>query len=323
MRRGVGAVSRIAGALGCCGVLAACGLGTGGGYSPTGTLGGPVADVDLDGLDVAVGSKNFTEQYILGKIAVILLGSAGADVTDLTGVPGSSSTRQALVNSDMDMMFEYTGTAWITYMGESDPIPDEHAQYQAVRDRDAAENDLVWLPPAPMNNTYGLAVRAETAQQYGVQSLADIGDVPEEKQTYCIDAEFKARNDGFEPMLDAYGLPAAPDRQIAIMDSGAIYAGIADGTCTLGEVFHTDGRIPALDLQVLDDPKDFFPKYNMAPVVRGEVAADYPQLAELFRPVTEDLTDERMQQLNARVDVDGEDYTQVAWDYLEERGLVS
>lgn len=90
----------------------------------------------------------------------------------------------------------------------------------------------------------------------------------------------------------------------------------------MGEVFTTDGRIPALDLVALEDTRSFFPKYNMAPVLRQEVYQEYPQIEELLQPITEDLTNERMQQLNAQVDVEGEEYADVAYDYLVDLGLI-
>ena len=148
-------------------LVTACGLGTAGGYSPSGTLSGDLQDVDLSGASVAVGSKNFTEQILLGKMAVILFQSAGADVQDLTNIPGSSSARQAMVEGDVNMQWEYTGSAWTTYLNHDDPIPDEQKQYEAVRDEEKA-NGLVWLPPAPMNNTYGFATTKEVAELLNV-----------------------------------------------------------------------------------------------------------------------------------------------------------
>jgi osmoprotectant transport system substrate-binding protein len=301
--------------------LASCGLGTSGGFTRSGSLSGEVSDIDLTGMDVSVGSKNYTEQILLGKIGVVLLQSAGADVHDLTNIPGSTSVRQAQLEGDVNFSFDYTGTAWVTYMGETDPIPDEQKQYEAVRDADA-ENGLVWLPPAKMNNTYGLAVRAETAEKYEMSSLEDIAKLPEEERTYCVDAEFNARNDGFTPMLKTYDLSAPSAEQKSIIDTGAIYQATADGTCTLGEIFNTDGRIPALDLVPLSDPRGFFPKYNMAPVVNADLIEQHPEIEQLLEPVIDDLDDEQMQELNRKIDVDGRDYADVAFEYLQELGIV-
>lgn len=302
--------------------LVACGLGTGGGFSPTGELAGEVENIELDGLSIAVGSKMDTEQILLGKMAVILFQSAGADVSDLTNIPGSVSARQAQITGNMDFMFEYTGTAWITYMGETVPIPDTTEQYEAVRDVDLAENDLVWLPPSSMNNTYGMAMKRENAEEYGIQTLEDVNLLPEDQQTFCVDAEFNARNDGFGPMLDAYGIAAPEGDRLSIIDPGAIYSAVDGGTCMIGEIYTTDGRIPALDLQILEDNLEYFPKYNMAPVIHKETLDQYPQIADLVTPITADLTNEKMQQLNAQVDVDGREPADVAYDYLVELGVI-
>ncbi|MFH0410550.1 glycine betaine ABC transporter substrate-binding protein [Corynebacterium sp. L4756] len=302
--------------------LASCGLGTAGGLIPSGELQGELSDIDLQGASIGVGSKNFTEQIVLGKIAAILLESAGANARDLTNVPGSTSARQALVTGDLDMMFEYTGTAWITYMGNTDPIPDEQEQYEAVKAADK-ENGIEWLPPFPMNNTYAIASNAETGEEYDLSTLHDIANVPVEEQTICTDAEFRARNDGLYPMLEAYGLEAPPQDNIMEMDSGAVYAAVSNGDCNLGVVFATDGRIPALDLNVLEDPEAFFPKYNAALTVRSEVLEEYPEIEELFAPLRDLLTNEKMQELNARVDIEGQDYADVAYDFLVEEGFLA
>lgn len=301
--------------------LSGCGLGTSGGFTPSGELTGEVSDIDLSGMNVSVGTKNYTEQILLGKIGVVLLESAGANVQDLTNIPGSTSVRQATLVGDVDFSFDYTGTAWITYMGETDPIPDEQEQYEAVRDADA-ERGLVWLPPAEMNNTYTMAVTQDMADEYGLETLGDIDKVPAAEQTYCVESEFNARNDGFWPMIEAYDLPEPSTDDVSIMDTGAIYAATANGTCTFGEVFHTDGRIPALNLVPLDDPESFFPKYNMAPVVSQELMEEYPEIEELLAPVIADLDNETMQELNSRIDVDGQDYGDVAYDYLQELGVI-
>ncbi len=306
--------------------LAGCGLGTSGGFVPSGQATGPIGDVDLSGLSLGVGSKNFTEQLVLGKLAVILFRAAGADAQDLTNIPGSSSARQAMIEDQVQMQWEYTGTAWIAYLGESEPIPDEEKQYEAVRQRDLKENQLVWLEPAPMNNTYGFAVPREKAKELGVSSLSDLADVPKEELTFCVESEFNNRNDGFGPMLKTYGMQRGkdfPDENVKVLDTGAIYEATDTGTCTFGEVFTTDGRIKALDLVVLEDDKEFFPKYNVAPVLTKDVVDEFPQVKDLFAPVTEKLTDDVLIDLNAQVDVDGAEPGQVAHDWLADEGFIS
>lgn len=302
-------------------VLASCGLGSVGGYTPSGTLGGPIEDVDLHGASVSVGSKNFTEQILLGKMATILLKSAGASVTDMTNVPGAATSRQAQLDGDIDFQWEYTGNGWINYLGHDDPILDPGELYRAVRDGDR-KNGLEWLPPGAMNNTYGFAATSANAQRLGVHSLSDVAKLPASELTFCVESEFASRNDGFEPMLEAYGI--SPDEvKKSVMDTGAVYQATADGDCNFGEVFTTDGRIKALDLTVMDDDLPFFPKYNLSGVVRQDLLDAHPGLADLFAPVVAKLDDPTMIELNARIDVDGEEPVAVAQNWLTEQGFLA
>lgn len=307
-------------------LLSGCGLGTAGGFVPTGDLAGPIADVpSLEGAEVMIGSKNFSEQLLVGKMAVILFGSAGANTVDYTNIPGSASSRQAQVDGQLNMMWEYTGTAWIAYMGNSDPIPDEQQQWQAVRDQDA-ENGLVWLEPAPMNNTYGFAMTQASADRLGITALSQIQDIPVEDRTFCVESEFNSRSDGMNPMLETYDIPRGsevPEENIRLYDTGAIYAATAAGQCVFGEVFTTDGRIVALDLVVLEDDRQFFPMYNLSPVVNQDLLEAYPQIADLLAPVSARLTNEVLLELNARIDVDGEEPGDVAYDWLVQEGFIA
>ena len=310
-------------------LVGGCGLGTAGGYVPAAELAGPLADAKpLDGAEISVGSKNFSESVLLGKMALILLKADGATVTDLTNIPGSASARQAALDGQIDMQWEYTGTAWITYLGHDDPIKDEQKQYEVVRDEDLREHDLVWLPPAPMNNTYGFAVTQKVQQKYDVDSLSDIKDVPVAERTFCIESEFANRPDGLNGMLKTYGIPkgsarGVPESNLQIYQTGAIYDATAKGRCNFGEVFTTDGRIVALDLQVLEDDKRYFPNYNVAVVASKDVMQEHPEIADLFAPVTEKLTNKVLLGLNAQIDVDGREPADVAHDWLQRQGFIA
>jgi osmoprotectant transport system substrate-binding protein len=322
LRRSLAALAATA----CLAATAGCGLGTAAGFSPSGKLAGPVEGVDLSGASISVGSKNFTEQLVLGKIAVILLQSAGADVTDLTNIPGSASARYAQIDGQVDMEWEYTGTAWISYLGHTKPIADEQKQYEAVRDEELEKNGLVWSKPAPMNNTYGFATPTETLEELGISKLSEVADLPVDQRTFCVESEFKNRNDGFEPMLEKYDLALGkdvPQGNVKTLATGAIYAATDKGECNFGEIFTTDGRIKALDLTVLEDDRQFFPKYNVATVFRKEVLDEHPDLEKLFAPVSAKLDDKTLIELNAQVDVDGRDPVDVAHAWLKQEGFLA
>ncbi|OYO23138.1 glycine/betaine ABC transporter substrate-binding protein [Enemella dayhoffiae] len=304
-------------------LLAGCGLGTAGGFAPTGKLAGALAGAPrLDGVSIKVGSKNFSEQLLLGKMAVILFQSAGANVQDLTNIPGSQSARQAMLQKQTNFQWEYTGTAWVSYLKQEKAIPDEQGQWQAVKDADA-KNGLVWLKPAPMNNTYSFAMTDKTKQKLNIRTMSELQKVPVDQLTFCLESEFANRNDGFQPWLKTYGLPDLPPQNIKTLDTGAIYEATAQGLCNFGEVFTTDGRIKALNLTVLEDDKKYFPNYNVAPVITTELNEKAPQLEQLLAPVQAKLDNQTLLDLNARIDVDGEDAVDVAWDWLQSQGFLS
>lgn len=306
--------------------LSGCGLSPSASYVPQFEP-GSIEPVDgAEDVSVNVVSKNFTEQLILGKILVLAAEAGGYDVTDQTNVPGSQPVRKMMVEGEGDLTIEYTGTAWITYMGHEEGIPDPHEQWEAVAEEDEA-NDLVWGPPATFNNTYALAVRSEYAQEHGLSTISDLHDLPVEERTLCVEAEFNSRADGLNPLLEHYGLdrdgPEMPDDNIGIYDTGAIYTATDNGDCTVGEVFATDGRILSLDLTVLEDDRQYFPAYNGSAVYKGQTLEESPELAGIMDQIMPRLDNETLQELNAQVDVEGREPVDVAYDWMVEEGFIA
>jgi len=280
------------------------------------------AGIDLAGAEFTVGSKEFTEQLILGQITIQLLEDAGATVTDETGLVGSSVVREALTQGDIDMYWEYTGTGWITHQGNDTPIAGAQEQFDAVKEADAA-NDIAWLDPAPFNNTYAIAVASETATELEIATMSDLAAYAAENPegaTVCGASEFLNRDDGLPGLEEAYGFEFS---EVSEQELGLVYTSTDAGDpCVFGEAFATDSRIVALDLTVLEDDLEFHPTYLPALNVRQEVLDENPGLADLFAPVAEALDDETMLDLNAQVDVDGEEPADVAEAFLTENGLV-
>ncbi|AWK08539.1 glycine/betaine ABC transporter substrate-binding protein [Streptomyces spongiicola] len=301
-------------------VLTACG----GGDSPkaaSGSAGGA-----LEGASFTVGSKDFSEQIILGRMTVELLEANGADVTDKTNIKGSAGTRKALESGDISMYWEYTGTGWITYLHQTKPIADQRQQFEKVASDDLTKNGIAWIdPPAPLNNTYAFAIREDKAAELGVKSLSDLAALSKDKPqeaTFCIESEFSTRDDGFPGLVKAYGINT-PKANVKTLDTGLIYTETAKGsTCNFGEVFATDGRIPANKLVVLEDDKHFFPVYQPALTLKQETLEKHPELKDIFAPLAEKLTTDEMQKLNALADVEGEDPEDIAHDWLVDNGFV-
>jgi osmoprotectant transport system substrate-binding protein len=307
--------------------LTGCGLAPATAYIPAVAPGTIQTVPGAEGVQLTVTGRNNTEGLILGKMAVLAADAAGFEVEDLTNVPGSQPTRSLMLAGKADVIWEYTGTAWLTFLGHADGIPDQHDQWQAVHEEDL-ENGLTWGAKAPLNNTYAIAVTDETAAEYGLSSLSDIAKVAVEDRTFCVEPEFNSRPDGFAPMLAHYGLDRGtaegiPEKNIGLYDVGAIYSATDSGDCTFGEVFATDGRLDALGLTVLEDDQKFFPAYNVAPVFSSEMLAEFPQLAGMFEQFSPLLTDEEMRSLNLQVDVDGRDPADVAADWLVDEGFLT
>jgi osmoprotectant transport system substrate-binding protein len=315
-------LTALGGAL-CASSLTGCGLETNDAL-PFDVVPGSIEPVPaLEGVDITVGSKNFTEQILLGYMAELALDAAGADVTDLTDIQGSSSSRQAMLGGEVDVMWEYTGTGWITYLGNELPVPGgEQAQYEATRKADLKQNGVVWLPYSDLNNQYALATTEEYAQANGLETVSDLAahlrENPREA-VYCMESEFASRQDGFPAAEKAYDLPVT---EVQLFGTGAIYAAVDGGTCPVGEVFTTDGRLAALNLRALEDDKQAFPQYNASVTVRKDFLDQHPQIWPVLRPISEALDNEQMIELNKQVDVEGRDPGEVARDWMVSKGFI-
>lgn len=269
---------------------------------------------------IVVGGKNYTEQLIMTSLTAQYLGGLGYDVTQRAGM-GSAVLRQAQENGQIDLYWEYTGTSLFVYNNISEVLSPEES-YQRVKALDA-EKGLVWLDPSAANNTYALAVRKETAEETGIDTLSDLASAINAGQelTFALNAEFYARDDGWRPLQQAYGFRVGR-RSVKRMDTGLIYQALRNGDIDVGLVFTTDGRIPAFDFQVLEDDQGFFPAYSMTPVVREETLKQHPRLAEQMNVLSALFDDPTMARLNASVDVERKSIESVARDFLEEQDLL-
>jgi osmoprotectant transport system substrate-binding protein len=280
---------------------------------------------------VTVGSKNFTEQYLLGWMTVLALEDSGFTVNNRIDTGGTSVVREALVNGEIDMYWEYTGTAWLTHLGNENAITNPQQAYDQVKAADAG-NGLVWLDYAPFNNTYTLMMTEDAGQEYGISKLSQVGDYLEQNPdaVLCSDEEWTVRPDGYPALQEKYGW-SFKEENVKVMQIGVTYKALRDGECNLAMGFATDGRIAAWGLFNLEDDKEFFPVYNPAPVVRQDVMDKYPEIADILNPIASALDTDTMTQLNSLVDVgpdqeldtgDEMDPEEVACNFLTDQGLV-
>lgn len=297
--------------------LGACGDG--------GDGGGGDGEGRLSGIEIAVGSKDFDEQLILGQIMVQAFEMEGADVTDRVDLGGTQVARQALLSGEIDVYMEYNGTGWAEHLGNSEtPSQDPDELTSLVREQDLEQNNIHWLGLAPFNNTYGFVSSPETTDANGgeafdFQGMADFLEANPDA-ILCLESEFPSRADGLVLFEDATGY-TVPESQIKILDTGIIYTDTRDNNCNFGEVFTTDGRIGGFGLTLVDDPGVMI-IYNISMNIRDD---KYQEAPEAFDAIADEilngLSQEKMTELNARVSVDGEAADDVAADYLEEIGF--
>ncbi|WP_096439879.1 glycine betaine ABC transporter substrate-binding protein [Alteribacter populi] len=273
--------------------------------------------------DIVVGGKNFTEQYVLAKITSIYLQENGYNVEEAVNM-GSEVVREALENEQVDLYWEYTGTALVNYLGQ-EPLSEDEEAYEVVKDMDLEENQIVWLDMADVNNTYTLMMRQEDSDKMGIHSMTDlasfINENPDEL-TFASDAEFATRSDGLPGAEEHYGFEFGSNN-VNRMDAGLTYQALRDGDVAVSMGFATDSRIKGFDLLNLEDDEDFFPAYNGAVTVREEILEEHPELEELLQPLAKSIDTETMTEMNYQVDIEQRNESEVAREWLVENGLIN
>ena len=265
---------------------------------------------------VCVGCKNFTEQEILGELVAQLIECN----TDLTverrfGLGGTDICHAALEAGQLDLYVEYTGTALLNVLAQ-DVISESDAAFRVVASMYRDRLDLEWLPPIGFNNTYAIAVRAEQAEAHGWTGVSDLAEFADDLKA-GFTSEFMERPDGYPGLQAVYGMEFG---QAVDLDPGLMYAAVAEGEVDLICAFATDGRIDEYKLRVLEDDRLFFPPYDAAPVVRGALLREHPELRDALVSLAGTLSDDDMRRLNHSVDVLKRDPREVAAQWLDSRG---
>lgn len=315
-------------AVACVGALtAACGLGGTSGNSNSADTGkGSVAkDFDFSGASFTVGSKEFTENVILGKITIQALRAAGATVTDRTKLTGSTVVRDALTGGDIDMYWDYAGTGWSLYLKHDKPVQGATAQFDATAKQDLSDNGVRWLGPAKFGDQYAIAMRENAPGELGkITTLSDLASYvashPKDA-TFCGASEFFDRR--FGAFQQTYGTNFPKD-QVHTNDLALDYTNVSKGKpCNFAEVFTTDARIKTQHLRVLTDDKGVFLTQLAALTTTKAIGEKYPKLADLISELGAKLTTDEMISLNKMVDVDGKTADEAARSFLNKFGFVA
>ncbi len=277
-------------------------------------------NADNASTSITVGSKNFTEQKVLGEIYAQALAAAGYKVKTELNLGDEKTALKAVKSGEIDAYPEYTGTALLSFFGvEADALPKDPAKAYDQAKAGFAKQDLTALPPTPFTSSNEVAVTQETADKYDLKTISDLKPVAD-KLTLYGSPECRQRLDCLLGLEQVYGLDF---EKFVPVDIALRHEVLTKGQADVSIVFTTDPQIKREKFVLLEDDKDMFPPYNSTLVVRDQTIEQAgPDLEKVVGQVNEGLTDEAMQELNARVDLDKETPKAVAQQYLQETGLV-
>ncbi len=269
---------------------------------------------------VTVASKNFTESMILAEMMAIMIEQHSyLTVQRKLNLGSTVICQQALMDKKIDLYPEYTGTAYIIVLGQNyRPGLNRDDLYQWVKKQYQQRFNLTWLAPFGFNNSEGMAVRLQSAQEYSLNTISDLKKV-DSFFIFAAPSENLQRSDGIPGLKEKYGLQLNHLRE---MDMSLMYDALSQGQVDGSVIFTSDGRIPKYHLKVLADDRHFFPPYYAAPLIRTEILKQHPELNQVLAPLANVLDEQTMQNLNAEVDIDQQTPHEVAEHFLQEKKLI-
>ncbi|SNS66913.1 osmoprotectant transport system substrate-binding protein [Anaerovirgula multivorans] len=294
--------------------LVGCGGGNTTDEISTGENGEPA---NTNGGNITIGAKNFTESILLGNIFKVLIEEKTDINVTVTELGGTMIAFEALKNNDIQMYPEYTGTGYITILGHEEILSPEET-YEIVKNEFREEWNFEWLSELGFNNTYTLSLRQDSIEELGIKTFSDLVNVAGELKLGAT-MEFVERQDGLPGLNQAYGFEFG---DVIDLDPGLMYTAVKEEQVDVITAFATDGRIPAFNLGILEDDLNFFPPYFAAPLVRGDLLEQYPELINILNELEGKINDDTMAQLNYTVDESARSEEAVAREFLESIGLI-
>ena len=267
-------------------------------------------------MEIRVGGKNFTEQYIMAEMLSILIEENTDLNTSVQTNLASSVLFEAIKADEVDLYLEYTGTGLINLGLE--PIPDSDEVYKIAKTEYDKQFNIKWMKPYGFNNTYAMMVTRETANKYNLKTVSDLAKVADE-MTLGGSYVFTERADGYPGLSEHYDFEFDV---VKGLDPSLMYQALIEGSVDVISGFATDGRIVAFDLVILEDDKQFFPPYDATVIVRGEILEKHPELEELLNKLANLIDDNKMAELNGAVDLDKREPVDVAREFLKQKGLI-
>lgn len=296
----------------------------------------PIQSIEAQDAPIRVGSKTFAENEILANIIMVTLENAGFVTVDMTNIDISTDVvRAALINNQIDVYAEYTGTAYASFFANVDWFTfdptlqyNEVLVYGMVSSLDAIVNDLLWLAPAPANNAYGIAVQRSFAEANGLNTMSDFAAyVNNGGEVLLVGSDFFVGLDEALPAFEqVYGFELDGGQLLVITDVTTLVAqrAVSEGVngVNASMAYTTDGALTAYDLVLLQDDLKAQPAFQPAPVFRGELLRQNPEIAGLLNPVFTHLDENILQSLNVQVEAEGLTAREVATVYLENAGFI-
>ncbi|MHC5250084.1 glycine betaine ABC transporter substrate-binding protein [Enterococcus sp. LJL90] len=262
---------------------------------------------------IKVGSKDFTESLVISEIYADALEDHGYTVERVQNI-ASSVIPQSIEAGEVDIYPEYTGTALLSIFDlplETDP----DAVFETVKAAHEADGVLTVLDYAPGNDGQGIAIKTSVAEEYGIATISDL-QANADKIRFASQGEFDERADGLKGLAEAYG--EFNFASSTVYDNSLKYQVLLSDEADATPAYTTEGQLSdKSEFTVLEDDKQFWPPYNLMPVVRQAVLADNPEVAEIINQIDAGMDTDTLIELNAKVDLDGEDYATVAKDYYE------
>lgn len=290
----------------------------------TSSTAGCLSLVSGGGKTFVVSSKNFTEQFILSNISLVLLEEAGHKVESKMGLGGSPANFKALRNDESDIYWEYTGTAWSSILDKKNQISKPKKLYQKVDNAYNQQYKIDWLQYAPFNNTYVIMANPSWAKKHNLRTLKDLATHVNKGNTdfaVAMNPEIKQRQDAWAGLPEAYGFAKNANQIKTVnMKLGLAYKAVQNGEVELGFGFNTNPKIQKYNLRVLKDTKNFFIIYNPAPNVSTQELSN--SVKETLNKPIKDLTTETQRNLNAKVTIGGKEPKTVARNFLKENGYI-
>ena len=262
---------------------------------------------------IRVGSKDFTENLVVSEIYALALEDAGYEVERIPNI-ASSVVHTSITNDEIDLYPEYTGTGLLVIL-EMEMETDPQKVYDTIKAEYAEQFDLTWLDYAQANDSAGLVIKTSVAEKYGIETISDLQKNASELR-FASQGEFDLREDGLPGLTKAYG--EFNWKSSTVYDNSLKYEVLKNDEADVAPAYTTEGQLTNKEeFTVLVDDNNFWPPYNLAPVIRNEVLEENPEIAEILNNISSTLDTETVTGLNAKVDVDGQEYEAVAKEYFE------